>query len=152
MSGPGGRGAGVSGLGGGGVSGPGGVCLGGCVSGLGGGVPGPGGWCAWSRGVLPQCLVGYHPSPVNRMTNRCKNITLATTSLRLVIIIIIINLLIPIPLIDKNLMINKYTSQVQLRNKISDLFFILITYYLLFEFGVAIYWRGWHGKILGGII
>ena len=51
--------------------------------------------CAWSWGGLPQCLVGYHPHPpwtrhtnpppVNRMTNRCKNITLATTSLRPVI-------------------------------------------------------------------
>ena len=43
-----------------------------------GGVPGPvRGW------GLPQCLVGYHrPPPVNRMTNRCNNITLATTSLR----------------------------------------------------------------------
>ena len=61
-----------------------------------GGVPGPGGsglgggWCVWSGGV---CLVGglgsasvpsgIPPSPpVNRITNRCKNITLATTSLR----------------------------------------------------------------------
>ena len=62
-----------------------------------------GGWCAWSGGVV--CLVqggvcawsregsasvpcGIPPPPdqahppVNRMTNRCKNITLATTSLR----------------------------------------------------------------------
>ena len=50
-------------------------------------------------------------------------------------------------------MINKYTSQVQLRNKISDLFFILISNYLLFEFGVAIFgedgmakYLGWDGK------
>ena len=62
-----------------------------------GGVPGRGGvvclvrWgCAWSGGGLPQCLVGYHPPdqahpPMNRMTNRCKNITLATPSLQPVI-------------------------------------------------------------------
>ena len=39
------------------------------------------------QGGLPQYLVGYHhpPPPVNRMTNRCKNITLATTSSRPVI-------------------------------------------------------------------
>ena len=42
-----------------------------------GGVPGPGG--------LPQCLVGYHHPPINRMTNRCKNITFTTTLLRPVI-------------------------------------------------------------------
>ena len=61
-----------------------------CVSGLGGGwcvwsggwCAWSGGWCIWSRGGLPHCLVGYHHPPVNRMTNRCKNITLATTSLR----------------------------------------------------------------------
>ena len=95
------QGGGVSGPGEGGVSGPGG---GWCAWSGGGGVPGPGGWCVWSRrvvclvqggcvpgpGGLPQWLVGYHsppdqahhPPPVNRMTNRCKNITLATTSLR----------------------------------------------------------------------
>ena len=56
-----------------------------------GGCAWSGGVCAWSGGGLPQCLVGYHPPgpgtppPVNRMTNRCKNITLATTSLRPVI-------------------------------------------------------------------
>ena len=59
--------------------------------------PGVGGWCAWFGGRggvsglgggLPQCLVGYPPPPVNRMTNRCKNITLATTSLRPVKMII----------------------------------------------------------------
>ena len=26
-----------------------------------------------------QCMLGYHPSPVNRMTDRCKNITLPQT-------------------------------------------------------------------------
>ena len=74
----------------GGVSGPGGGVPGlGGVPGPGGGVSGPGGVCAWSGGGLPQCLVGCQPPrirhttpPVNRMTNRCKNITLATTSLR----------------------------------------------------------------------
>ena len=39
-----------------------------------GDVPGPGG-CTWSRGVPGQVL-----HPVNRMTNRCKNITLPQTS------------------------------------------------------------------------
>ena len=53
-----------------------------------GGVPGPGG-CTWSRGGgVPGpggvYLVRYSP-PVNRMTNRCKNITLAKTSFRPVI-------------------------------------------------------------------
>ena len=67
-----------------------GVCLvqGGGVSGPGGGgVPGPGG--VWSgglvclvRGVCLSALWDTTPPPVNRMTNRCKNITLATTSLR----------------------------------------------------------------------
>ena len=65
----------------GGVPGPGGVylvpgvylILGGCTWSL-GGVPGPGG----------VYLVRYSPT-VNRMTNRCKNITLAKTSFRLVI-------------------------------------------------------------------
>ena len=43
-----------------------------------GGVPGLGG----------GYLVRYSPPPVNRMTNRCKNITLAKTSFRPVIIYI----------------------------------------------------------------
>ena len=89
----------------GGVSAPGGVWSGGCL--VWGGVCSqgclvrgcllPGGWVGLLQGVyglgeisvwsggLPQCLLGYHP-PGNRMTNRCKNITLATTSLRPVII------------------------------------------------------------------
>ena len=37
-----------------------------------GGVPGPGGVCSWG--------VSGTPPPVNRMTNRCKNITLPQTS------------------------------------------------------------------------
>ena len=54
------------------------------------GVHGPGGWCAWSGGVCMGwgCMVlgGGIPActeadpPVNRMTNRCKNITLPQTS------------------------------------------------------------------------
>ena len=65
-------GLGVSGLRGGGVS----------VSGMGG---------VWSQGVSVPCGGGgagipacteADTSPSNRMTNRCKNITLATTSLR----------------------------------------------------------------------
>ena len=81
----------------GGLSGPGGVCLvrGGCL-------PGPGwGVSAWSQGCLPGPEGGLpgpvgegggtqhalrQTPPVNRMTDRCKNITLATTSLRPVII------------------------------------------------------------------
>ena len=71
-----------------GVSALGGVCFGGCllqggllwgVSAPGvsapGGVPAPGG-CG-----IPVCTEADTP-PVNRMTDRCKNITLATTSLR----------------------------------------------------------------------
>ena len=66
----------------------------------GGGLPGLGGlpdWGSpWSWGVslvrgspwswesIPACTEA-DPPPVNRMTNRCKNITLATTSLRPVI-------------------------------------------------------------------
>ena len=83
-----------------------------CCSLLPGGVPGPGGGSPWSRGGLPGprgvCLVlgggspwsrggspcqgGFslpgggggdrRPPPVNRITHTCKNITLATTSLR----------------------------------------------------------------------
>ena len=61
----------------GGVPGPGGVYL------VPGGVPGPGGGrggeggCTWPWGGY---LVRYSPPPVNRMTNRCKNITLLQTS------------------------------------------------------------------------
>ena len=62
----------------GGVPGPGGVYL------VRGGVPGPGGYLvrgvpAWGGLSLPDT------PPVNRMTNRCKNITLAKTSFRPVI-------------------------------------------------------------------
>ena len=77
---------------------PGGGCTwsrGVCVPGPGGCVPGPRGvylvpggylvwgvylvWgeCTWSR---EGYLVRYSPPPVNRMTNRCKNITLPQTS------------------------------------------------------------------------
>ena len=51
--------------------GEGGVCSGGCRV---WGVSGPGVFC--------QHALRQTPLPVNRMTNRCKNITLATTSLR----------------------------------------------------------------------
>ena len=58
-----------------GVSDPGGVCSGGgCSRG-----------CLTRGGLLQGGLPQTHP-PVNRMTDRCKNITLATTSLRPVII------------------------------------------------------------------
>ena len=53
---------------------------GGWLPGL-GGLPGPGG-SAWSHGGgIPACTEADPPA-VNRMTDRCKNITLATTSLR----------------------------------------------------------------------
>ena len=76
---------GVSALGGcllggvcsGGVSALGGSALGGLFWGglLGGGV------CSRGGGVVSQHALRQTP-PVNRMTDRCKNITLATTSLR----------------------------------------------------------------------
>ena len=59
----------------------------GCLPGPGGGLPAqggfslPGGVSAWSGGALPA----RRPPPVNRITHTCKNITLATTSLRPVI-------------------------------------------------------------------
>ena len=71
----------------GGLPGPGGVVAwsggvvawsrgGGCLV-SGGWLPGPGGgWLPGPRGVLRR------PPPVNRITDTCKNITLATTSLR----------------------------------------------------------------------
>ena len=39
----------------------------------------PGGGGAWYQGGIPACTEA--DPPVNRMTDRCKNITLATTSL-----------------------------------------------------------------------
>ena len=55
------------------LPGPGGCCL----PGPGGGfLPGPGGGSPWQGGFCPE------PPPVNRITHTCKNITLATTSLR----------------------------------------------------------------------
>ena len=64
------------------VSAPGGVWSRG-VSALGGLVLGRG---VWSQGGgIPACTEADPPPPVNRMTDRCKNITLATTSLRPVI-------------------------------------------------------------------
>ena len=61
-----------------------------------GGLPGPwggvclvlGGVSAWSRGGGSPCQGGLprDPPPVNRITHTCKNITLATTLLRPVII------------------------------------------------------------------
>ena len=71
-----------------------GVCFpGGGLPGLGGGawsggclVRGVTAWSrgmpAWSGGLVSQHALRQNPSPVNRMTDRCKNITLATTSLR----------------------------------------------------------------------
>ena len=56
-----------------------------------GGLPGPGGVSAWSGGVLlgpggvllgPEGGFSGEHAPVNRITDTCKNITLATTSLR----------------------------------------------------------------------
>ena len=75
----------LPGLGGGVLLGPGGVCLvqgGVCLV--------PRGVSAWSRGgCLPGPRVGSPETPpVNRITDTCKNITLATTSLRPVITIL----------------------------------------------------------------
>ena len=51
-----------------------------------GGVPGPGGTCLVPGGYLPGLGgPGQVLPPVNRMTNTCKNITLAKTSFRPVI-------------------------------------------------------------------
>ena len=88
-AGPGGSGPrGVSGLGGDvcswGVSAPRGLC----VSAPGGGGPLPGGLV--SLDALRQT------PPVNRMTNKCKNITLATTSLRSVTMLVVIYLVMEI--------------------------------------------------------
>ena len=60
------------------MPGPGGVLLGpgGVLLGPGGVSLVPGGGSAWSGGVLRRT------PPVNRITDTCKNITLATTSLR----------------------------------------------------------------------
>ena len=66
--------------GGGGLPGPGGSAWsGGSPWSGGGGLPGPGGgWGSpWSRGEG-----SLETPPVNRITDTCKNITLATTSLR----------------------------------------------------------------------
>ena len=67
------------------LPGLGGVCLvpGGFSRPGGGGLPGRGG-SAWSGGMVSQHALRQTP-PVNRMTNRLKNITLARTSLRPVI-------------------------------------------------------------------
>ena len=54
-----------------GGSAPGGLCL------L-WGVSAPGGRCVW----YPTCTEADTPPPVDRITDACKNITLATTSLR----------------------------------------------------------------------
>ena len=79
----------------GGLPGPGGVCLvtGGFSLVPGGGSPcwgvllGPGGVCLVWGGVclVPGGFSGDPSPPVNRITHTCKNITLATTSLRPVI-------------------------------------------------------------------
>ena len=77
-----------------GVSVPGGSGPGGCLV---QGVSAPGGVSALGVGVcsrgglvqggggIPACTEADPLPPVNRMTNRCKNIALATTSLRPVI-------------------------------------------------------------------
>ena len=75
--------------------GDGGLVWGGSAPGVGGGVWSGG--SAWSGGGSAPggvCLSAFWdttPPPVNRMTNRCKNITLATTSLRPVTILHYIN-------------------------------------------------------------
>ena len=65
-----------------GGSAPGGLLPGGLLWGVtGSGVSAPGAVSA-PRGVVSQHVLRQTPHPVNRMTDRCKNITLATTSLR----------------------------------------------------------------------
>ena len=71
---------------------PGGVWSGGCLLRGGllwGGLPAWGGGFSLPGGVLPArgggVLPAWRPPPVNRITHTCKNITLATTSLRPVI-------------------------------------------------------------------
>ena len=58
------------------------LCAGGGGPGPGGpgpgGVPGLGGCLVW-RGVVSHHALRQTPPPVNRMTNRCKNITLPQT-------------------------------------------------------------------------
>ena len=58
-----------------GMSALGGVCLRGWYLLPGGGSVCPGGGLLWG-GCIPACTEGRHP-PVNRMTDRCKNITFA---------------------------------------------------------------------------
>ena len=55
-----------------------------CQSLLRGGGAYSGGLLSGEGGGIPACTEA-DPPPVNRMTDRCKNITLATTSLRPVI-------------------------------------------------------------------
>ena len=90
MSGAGGVCFGGSALGG---SAPGGVCSGGVSAPRGVSAPwgclllggsAPGGSAPRGEFGIPACIE-VDPPPVNRMTDRCKNITLATTSLRAVI-------------------------------------------------------------------
>ena len=71
----------------GGVSDPGGLPgLGGALPGRGGALSGPGGgWCVWPGGGIPACTEADTPPPPRGQTHACKNITLATTSLRPVI-------------------------------------------------------------------
>ena len=59
----------------------GGVCSGGCLLWGEGCLLRGRGVCSWGGVWYPSMHWGRHP-PVNRMTNRCKNITLGTTSLR----------------------------------------------------------------------
>ena len=54
---------------------------GGDLPGPGGCLPGPGGG-AWSGGGIPACTEADTPPPPCGQTHACKNITLATTSLR----------------------------------------------------------------------
>ena len=65
---------------------PGGVCFPGVCASRGVCFPGEGVCFPGEGGVLPGGYPSIHwgrsPPPVNRMTDRCKNITLATTSLR----------------------------------------------------------------------
>ena len=57
-----------------------GMCIPACI-GQGGCIP-----ACIGKGVYAQCMLGYTPPPVNRITDRCKNITFPQLRLQTVMI------------------------------------------------------------------
>ena len=126
MPGPGG----VPGLGEGGCLVPGGCLLlgGACSRGMpgpmgvpaSGGVPGPGG-CLLQGGACfggvwyPACTEANPPPPVNRMTDRCKNITFATSLRRVKICIYLSH-----PFFLKNLSVFQIKIQKSKKNSVHN--------------------------------